>query len=431
MYFPQCPYSVNEIFSENRGCIIFAKPKKIVLLLLRKQIYMRNRIPKYHRPIKNINDPIAQVDSWYAAVDAFEEKRYSESLRKLLDYINPEVAKQVPASGDFSVEYPQGSSRVTFGVRNDYFYIESPFVKITEKSNKIALLREVNELNFTHLTIPQIHLENQMLWFKFEAPLYVCQPNKIYEALREICETADDFDDEFIEKYNVEYVQSPVIEHLNEEEKQQAWEKIQSILDEYKLFMDYFQEKRWSESQWDILMISLLQLGNMPCIQGVLRVDLQEYIQNISNNRIDFHYRIDRGRNFFKKLMEKSQEDLMKDIYYTKALMGLKWRSSSKIIQEYVTDFEEQIRKYKNSNDHFNVAYYLNYIYLRLMYFYNLDQNYKDFIIGTLERASGEAYEKAATIYLETFDHLLNETLPKNIKNGTTTKKGFLARLFG
>lgn len=392
---------------------------------------MKNHVPKYQKPIKNVSNPVVQVDSWHRAVDAFDEKDYDKSLRSLFHYVNPEVAEKIPASGNFSIEYPQGSSRVTFGVKNGVFYIESPFVKITENTNEIAILRHANELNFSFLTIPQIHLINQTLWFKFETPLHLCQPNKIYEALREICVATDDFDDEFIEKYGAEHIQEPTIQPLTEAEKEQAWNQIQAILGEYQRYMNYFEEKRWEGSQWDILMLSLFQLGNMPYIQGILRTDLQEYIQNINNSRIDFHFRIDKGKHFFKQLCEKSRDEIMKDVYYTQNLMGLKWRSSGKFLQEEALEYEEQVRKYKSSNDYFNICYYLYYLYLYILYHYNLDQNYRDFITDTLEKASGETYEQASKIYLESFDHLLNETLPKRFKTVEKNKKGFFARLFG
>lgn len=392
---------------------------------------MRNHVPKYQKPIKSVNDPIVQVDSWHDAIDAFDEKDYEKSLRSLFHYMNPEVAKKIPATGDFSIEYPQGSSRVTFGLKNGIFFIESPFVKMTENTNKVAMLRHANELNFSFLTVPQIHLIDETLWFKFETPLHLCQPNKIYDALREICVATDDFDDEFIEKYEAERIQEPVVQQLSEAEKAEAWNQIQAILAEYRRYMDYFEEKRWDGSQWDILMLSLFQLGNMPYIQGILRTDLQEYIQNINNNRIDFHFRIDKGKNFFKQLSEKSQDEIMKDVYYTYNLMGLKWRSSGKFLQEEAHGYEEQVRKYKNSNDYFNICYYLYYLYLYILYHYNLDQEYRSFITGTLEKASGETYERAAEIYLESFEHLLKETLPKGFKVEQKAKKGFFARLFG
>lgn len=393
---------------------------------------MKNTVPKYQRPLKSLKEPMVHVDSWYEAIDAFDEKNYDLSIRKLLNYINPEVAKKVTSNtGDFSFEYPQGSSTITFGVRNQLLFIEAPFVKITPNTNKIALLRRVSELNFSHLTLPQIHLLGDLLWFKYETPLHLCQPNKIYDALREICITADDFDDEFIEKYEAENIQEPVVEQLCEEDKNKVWEHIQEVLSQYKTYMSYFEEKRWEGSQWDIIMLSLFQLGNMPYINGILRTDLYEYISNINNGRIDFKLRLDKGKNFFKQLSEKSKEELMKNIYHAQSFMGLKWRSSSKILQEVAVDYEEDIRKYKSSDDSFNIVYYLEYLYLRLLYYYTLDENYKEFLMNTLERASDKTYEEGAKILLETYEHLLNETLPKGLGSQKSKGKGLFARLFG
>lgn len=394
---------------------------------------MKNTVPKYQRPLKSTNEPIVHVDSWYESTDAFDDKNYDESVRKLINYINPEVSKKITSTtGDFSFEYPQGSSTITFGVKDKVLFIEAPFVKITEKTNKVALLRRITELNFGHLTLPQIHLLDNLLWFKFDTPLYLCQPNKIYDALREICITADDFDDEFIEKYEAESIQEPVVSYFDASEQEKIWEHIQNILSQYKSYMAYFEEKRWEGSQWDIIMISLFQLGNLPYANGLLRTDLYEYISNVNNSRIDFKLRLDKGKNFFKQLMEKSKEDLMKNIYQAQTFMSLKWRSSSKILQEVAVGYEEDIRKYKSSDDSFNIVYYLEYMYLRILYYYTLDENYRELLMSTLEKASDKTYEEGAKILLNTYEHLLHETFPKGIGNLFKSKgKGLFARLFG
>ena len=65
-----------------------------------------------------------------------------------------------------------------------------------------------------------------------------------------------------------------------------------SILQDYKDYAQFFKEKRWNDFEWDIIIICLLKISNMPYINGKLRSDLVEYISNLFNGNIDFKFRI-------------------------------------------------------------------------------------------------------------------------------------------
>ena len=56
---------------------------------------MENVLPKYKRPIKGINEPTVNVDFWNEAIDAFDEKEYRKAAIATINYINPNLLKNI------------------------------------------------------------------------------------------------------------------------------------------------------------------------------------------------------------------------------------------------------------------------------------------------------------------------------------------------
>ena len=85
----------------------------------------------------------------------------------------------------------------------------------------------------------------------------------MYDLLREISVYADNYDDEFIEKYKAEFYKESSITPLSEMEKEAVWQQISDILEDYNNYSLFFKEKRWNDFQWDIIVISLLKIVNI------------------------------------------------------------------------------------------------------------------------------------------------------------------------
>jgi len=387
---------------------------------------MKNVLPKFKRPIQGIDEPRTEVSHWDLAMDAYDAKNYRTALIETINYINPELLRSKDTSGDISLVRGQGSAEIQVQITNTTFSVKAPFLRATDTTNKVALYRKIAEVNFNPLTLAQIHLKEDTLWFEYEASIALCQPYKVYDVLREICVYADDYDDEFVEKYKADFYKETNTQPLAGEEVEQVWEQISTVLQEYKDYSAFFKEKRWDAFQWDIIVISLLKIVNMPYVHGTLRTKLQEYVYNIFNNQIDFQHRIDKGTNFMLQLCKKSKEDFMKDIYHADAFISLKWRSSVQILQDDAKKLEATVTRYVNDGDNFSLCYFLQYNFLYILYNFNVEELHKNAIYDVLERVSGLEPQVAAPKLLETYRSLLNG----NIK-ATRGNKGLFAKLFG
>jgi len=390
---------------------------------------MENVIPKFIRPIKSINDPVIKVEHWDEAIDAFDEKEFKKSVIAVINYINPKLLEGKNLDADIEIIQMQGSAEIQVKLTDKILSVKAPFLRITEQTNKVALLRKVAEVNFTPLTLAQIHLKNDELWFEYEMPIQLAQPNKVYDVLRNVPVFADDYDDMFIEKYKASFYKKPKFTALNEDEKSKVWKQISDILEDYKNYTQFFKDKRWEDFQWDNLVISLLKISNMPYVNGKLRSDLFKYIGILFNGNLDFKYRVDKGVNYMKTLMEKSQDEIMKNVYHAEQFISLRWRSSEQIISERLKNNVEQVERYLKEESYFNLSYYLQFVLLKLIYDYTIEDNYKNAIETVLEEVSGLSPTDAAPKLAKTFFSLQDGSV-NNKAVEKKKSKGFFSKLF-
>jgi len=389
---------------------------------------MENVIPKYVRPIAKIDEPENKVSFWEEAKDAFDDKKFKETAIAVINYINPDLLEGKNTEGDIEIIQMQGSAEIHIKITDKKFSVKAPFLRITEKTNKVALLRKVAEVNFSPLRLAQIHQHKDELWFEYEMPIELSQPNKVYDILRNVAVYADDYDDMFINKYQAEFYKKPEYKELADTEKEQVWKQITEIFEDYTNYVQFFKDKRWDDFIWDMLAISMLKISNMPYVHGKLRSDLIEYIGNIFNADLDFNFRVDKGVNYMKKLIAKPKEEIMSDIYYADHLISLRWRSSQQAITDRLKHNLERVQDYEKEESNFNVSYYLQFVFLKLIYDYNLGDVYKNAIYNVLEEVSGLEPNQAAPKLIKVFyamqDGSINNTKVKK------EKKGFFSKLF-
>ena len=167
----------------------------------------------------------------------------------------------------------------------------------------------------------------------------------------------------------------------------------------------------------------------MPYIHGKLRSDLLKNIGLLYDFDTDYKNRINKGVNYMKELMQKNREDIMKNAYHAEHFISLRWRSSETIVKDWATKRLETIQKYEKKDNTFSLSYYLQSAFLKLIYDYNLEQNYTDAINDVLEEVSGLEPSEAAPKLAKVFYAFLNEEINKP-KPEKEEKKGFFSKLF-
>lgn len=388
---------------------------------------MSNVMPQFLRPVEPLNDTKVDLDSWYECTNAFDAKDYPTAFYKLLKYINPSFIHKIANPNEFKLVQKHGSTEMSVEVSNQFITVSAPLVYLTPQTNRVALLRKVVEVNFYPMTMAQIYLKDDLLSFYYQTELALGQPYKMYDVMREIAYYADVYDDEFVEQYQATHFYEDHKTPLQNDKLEKAKEQIVFYFKEYQEYMLYYEEKRWESSKWDIIMLTLFRIGLMPYVHGNLKYEIKRQTEQMLDAGIDYYVRIDRGKSFMKSLMEKSHDDVYKDLYLAEEFMSMKWRTSPKIIQDYIGGIQEDVKKYQGKDDFYNLAFAFEYAFLKLLYDYTLNDEYIEMIYDSLEKASSKSYEEATKILMETYHHLLNNTFPEK---SNLNKDNFFTKLF-
>jgi hypothetical protein len=383
---------------------------------------MENILPQYERPFKTFGDLSHKwiEHYWYDAMEAYDKKEYKRALLLLLEYIDNKILDGIDTDKPFTITQMQGTAEIRLEIDDERLRIEIPFVQITPQTNETALLRKVAELNFSKLDLIQMVLEEDQLILRYEMPLELCQPYKVYDILYNGAFVADRYDDIFIDKFQAAFIHEPKLMLLSDEEHERALRQVHAILQEHTDYVTYFKEKQWNSYLWDIIAITLLKLGTMPYVNGKLKSDIEDALGELFDGNVHFDTRVDRGTNFIKKLLKKTPEEIGKNLYMSEYLIYPLWRSSKEIIKEAMEAHAQTVQKYENDNRHFALAYFLKGVFLKLIYNYNLEENYAAAIYTVLEECAGkepkEAAPKLLKLYKEMSEGRLNEAISEYIE---------------
>ena len=377
---------------------------------------MEHVLQNYSKPFESLEEPQIDVDVWKEATESFDSKDYKQAMIHLLNYINPKVLKGVKTKKDISLTQRQGSAEINLDITDTTLSIYVPFLKMGEDTNVVALLRRISEINFTMLDLAQIVLEEDALFFKYEAPLSTCQPNKIYTVLRNITFRADDYDDLFVEEYGAIFYKKSKTTVLNDKEKKETLVQIREIFSRFDEDANYFVENRKENYRWDMVVIVLLRLSNMPYMQGKLRSEIIENVERMYDGDVELTQRINKGLLYLKELKGLSDSYYEESLYHAEQFISLRWRSSPQIIEERMENYKESVEEMQEREDHLGITYFLYAIFLKLIYNYTLDKNYKNAIEYTLLKVNGKSTQKASVLLLDLYWDMYHVRLDDNLK---------------
>ncbi len=347
-----------------------------------------------------------QVEVWDNVVELYDKGNYNESLLRFFDYIDKDLVSRYGNAGKNEFNIPHGSVIVNIKIEAGYFHVVVPFLKLPEK-NSIPILRRVNEINFSPLTLSTIVLEGNDLLFKYSTLIQSTDPWKLYNVLREICINADNFDDEFIQKFGAVRIHEPNVIILEEEKKAETWNSFLFLLAETKEFIDYFDNKRLDGFTWDVLLQLFFNIDYIIAPQGAMRTDLEEVVSYMQNGNYSLHEKIEKGRTYFKKLQQLSQDQLYSNLYLSDIFIPVKYTATHQRVKETFTNQYETAKKEMANKDYMGAALSIRYVFLYEFYYAYPPADISDTITGALENSSGKTWEEAANILWQAIDQVM------------------------
>lgn len=354
-----------------------------------------NSTPKFHHTLWGSLQSNMDNSYWPVATDAWKQGRYLDSFFAVLDYINPSLRKTFGNAAQNTFSVPHGSVIVNVSIQEDALEVNSPFVSTTG-ALRIPLLRKVAELNFYPLGLSQIYLSGDNLNFHYRSTLDTCEPFKIYYVLKEICKTADQYDDDFREKFKTRNLVQPKVTPCTPKEAENARAILQDIINDTLTFANYFDSQRWYNQTFDMLNIGLKRIDYAIQPQGFLKNEIDRVLGEMGNQNANVMDRNKYARTLLGQLQQLTQEQLSNSLYKAEVFVPEKWNLNLESTQRNLEAFSNKARKYLNEQNYIMAVMECLYAYYNLFYSNYVEKRISDEINAALENASGKDWSVAA-----------------------------------
>jgi len=391
----------------------------------------------FHQTISGSLRSNVDVDSWEKVQADYQNGAFASSIRNCINYINPSIEKNFANPERTEYNVPHGSVIVNVKITETEFAVSAPFLDI-KNAKQIPVLRQVAQLNFTPLMLSHIDLEGEQLYFRFSCPLDACEPYKIYDVLREICINADNYDDEFILKFNAAHIQEPKIYHYTQEQKDNIWNTVQQYIKEAFEIYEQLENKRLNAYLWDLLVITLLKIDYFCAPQGNIRSEIDKAINNL-NSKDDYYQKLNGGKEYLKKLQNYDKTKFENDLYKIDIFVPYKYRTTLESVRNAFKKSYETADNEIKAKDFIGATFTLEYSIFNFLYGNNLDDSMANILTSALQNSSGKPIQEASQVLYDavkkimtTDDFIIPISAPVKQEQETDKKekKGFFSKLF-
>lgn len=378
--------------------------------------------PVFYNSLYSSTASKMKVELWDESLAAFDEKQYLKSFHLLMDYVNPELRPQYGNKEGTVFNVPHGSIIVNIAIDQENFRVFAPFLEVNQ-SSIVPLLRQVCSLNFSELDLAQIYLRDNRLDFEYACKINETNPYKIYYILREICAIGDQYDDEFVSKFDAKRLYEPVITPFAANKADTAYQTIQAIIKQALDYTAFFESKRSYSQAWDMIAGALRQIDFYAHPQGQLKNDLVRVIKD-ANEEKPLPGLITDMKAFLEECQSMDKAKFTEDLYDVETFIPAKRRSSLQNIQENLKNIHERAGKGMTDGYHSSVTIDLLFNFYNVYYYNNLQEDVNAILVDALEKSSGKPWEAAASILYKALEKVMEGNLTLAGKKG-----GFFSRI--
>lgn len=325
----------------------------------------------------------------------FDEGRYKDTIIGVLDYVDSSLVKRTGNKDQTSFAIPHGSLTIYLTITDTEYSIFVPFLKLPPK-NQVALMRQVLEVSFHPLILTKIVLKDDQLCFEYKSPLELAEPYKIYGILQEICNTADYYDDVFVEKFGAQPVEEVKAEKFPPEKVEKAWEKFQEYLNEALAYYNFFESKRLYPFCWDVLCTGLMKIDYFMEPQGFLRSEMEKAIAGL-NSPENLNEKLMKTKAIIEKLKTYPKEKFEQVLYMPEYLITAKKRCDLAGVQNALGQIYNNAKNEIGSRDYMGATLSLLFGIMNLYYRFDIPAEIRMTLNKGLINSSKQPWNEAAT----------------------------------
>lgn len=362
----------------------------------------------FHPPTLSSTERKVNTELWQRSLDAFDNKNYHESLKLLLDYINPQLRAKYGNSEGTSYTIPHGSIQVTISIEPNKFHVMAPFLELPQEG-VVPLLRQVAGLNVEGIELAYISLKENQLFFEYHCPIALTHPAKIYRILYDICFNGDKYDDEFVSKFGAKRIAEPLIKMYDAETLERVYAAIQSSCNECVEYVKYYEEQRLYGYAWNMQATTLYKIIYFANPQGQLRNDLESAITEHERDDLQTSEIIARTKEVIEKLSQTAKEQWAEDLYFVENFISPKRRSSLEDIQENFKATYQNASKAYAAGDYMGCCAGILYKFYQMYYYNDVQDSVNELVAKALKESAQKPWEEAASILFSVMATLMGD----------------------
>ncbi|MDX2302804.1 MAG: hypothetical protein NW226_08390 [Microscillaceae bacterium] len=357
-----------------------------------------NNAPTFDKSFLSPMMSLLNSNYWGTVMKTYEDKDYKATVHAVLDYIQEGLSGKALDDQKSLYAFPHGSIIVNLEIKEDRLYINAPFLKIPAKY-LIPLMRQVAEINFGTLVLAQIVLEGNDIYFRYDMPLELCEPYKLYRVIEEICIQADSNDDLFIDKFGAQRFSEMQVDYFTPDQMNLAWDKFQQYLRDAMAYHDYFVSKRWEMFGWDAYYIAFTKIDYYLRPQGVLKSELEKAVKDLNAN-IPFNEKVQKARTVADRFLKLDKEKFSESMYMSRQFISEKPSFDVSGIQNYLNKSYNTAKDEMDKKDYIGATLTMLTGLYGLLYYYVIPQTTLTMIVEGLAKSSDKPWgDSASTLW--------------------------------
>lgn len=365
--------------------------------------------PIFVAPVLGSTQSTINTELYEQSVERYNEGKHLEAFHLLLDYLNPDFRTKYGNADGTEFHIPHGSILVNIRLHDGRMLFSADFLEIPQKG-RVAMLRQVADLNINQLMLPRFRKEGDRLKMEYECALAQGHPQKIFFVLRNMCHVGDRYDDEFCAKFGAARSYEPRITPYTPEETDRICEAVrQTCRETLDAVAEYDAERRYGYS-WNVLDTALYKIAYFAHPQGQLMNDLEKAVDDM-DKELPVAELVAKGKVFLERLLAMPREEMARDLYFADTLVSAKRRSSLSNVQENLKDVYQEAAEAIQAENYERCVVRILYKFYE-MYFYNDVQDDLNAVVArALERSGGKPMEEASQILYDAVDDIMEGEL--------------------
>lgn len=322
------------------------------------------------------NKTVQKNSRWEEADSLFNSGNYVKSLDAFFDYLRDDAINNVITERKGEVlnfTLYQGSKVVRGRCDQKGLTAEVNLVRMPQAS--IPVMRKLLEHN-SNLFYSRYSMQDDRICMRFDSEIETSSPTKLYYGLKELATKADTQDDILVQDFiQIEEIDTDHISSLPEAERKVKVEYLRRLINDTLGFIDTLDKDRLAGGIGYMLLGLAYRLDYLIAPEGKLLSELEEVIGRYFNNP----EKQPQEKNAlmaegFKKILEKSDEDLRPYLFKSTATFSIVSPPSQKAISEAIETAMQNMIWYRDNKYNEIARQIMEYGISYCQYSYSLPQ---------------------------------------------------------